>query len=61
MADYKNVTWNELTNLKPSEMKNKYKLTDRQLEQSVRKHLDGANVNERRQVYENVYNLKDKS
>jgi hypothetical protein len=49
------VTWNDLHNATQQELRKTYKLTDRQLENAVRKHLDGANANERREVYETVY------
>lgn len=57
----KGPTWNDLRNATPSELKKTYKMNDRQLEQGVRQHLQGADASERRQVYETVYNLKDKS
>lgn len=57
----KKIHWNDLMNATPSEIKKTYKMNDRQLENSVRHHLDGASVSERRQVYEKVYNLKNKS
>lgn len=54
------VTWNDLHNASQSELKKTYKLTDRQMEKAVRKHLDGANATERRQVYQQFYSRKDK-
>lgn len=53
------VTWNDIQNASQSELKKKYKLTDRQVEQHIRRHLDGANAKERRQVYEQFYSRKD--
>lgn len=50
-----NVTWNDLTNATQNELRSTYKLNDRQLENQVRRHLDGANATERRQIYELVY------
>ncbi|HEX4372204.1 MAG TPA: hypothetical protein VHZ50_02765 [Puia sp.] len=52
------VTWNDLNNATQSELKKTYKLSDRQMEQSVRHHLDGANAQERRQVYQKFYSRK---
>ena len=49
------VTWNDLKNATPSELKKTYKLNDRQLENQVRKHMDGANHAERRGLYETVW------
>jgi hypothetical protein len=53
--------WNDITNYHQEEVKKKYKLDARGLEQQLRKHLDGANATERRQVYETMYNNKQKS
>lgn len=49
------VTWNDLKNATQHELRSTYKLNDKQLENQVRHHLDGANAIERRQVYELVY------
>ena len=49
------VTWNDLKDAKPSELKKTYKLNDRQLENQVRKHMDGASPAERRGLYETVW------
>lgn len=51
----KKVTWSDLHSATHHELKKTYKLTDRQLEHAVRKHWDGANSQERRKLYENVY------
>lgn len=51
----KKVTWNDLHNATQHELRKTYKLNDRQLENAVRNHLDGANLNERRKLYETVY------
>lgn len=51
----KDITWNDITSATQSELKKSYKMNDRQLEQSLRKHLDGANHVERRQVYQELY------
>lgn len=52
------VTWNDLKNATPAELKKTYKLNDTQLEHQVRKHMDGANHTERRQLYETVWSNK---
>lgn len=52
------VTWNDLHNATPKELKSKYKLNDRQLEQQVRKHMDGANSSERRDLYRKVWDKR---
>lgn len=52
------VQWNDLSSATPAELKKTYKLNDRQLEQHIRKHMDGANTVERRKLYETVYNNK---
>jgi hypothetical protein len=52
------VTWNDLKNATPNELKKTYKLNDRQLENQVRHHMDGANNGERRKLYETVWSNK---
>jgi len=52
------VTWNDLHNATFKELKTKYKLNDRQLENQVRRHLDGANDKERRDIYKTVWDKK---
>jgi hypothetical protein len=54
------VTWNDLFSATFSDIKRVYKLNDRQLENSVRRHLDGANPQERRDLYKTVWDSKDK-
>jgi len=54
----KKVSYHDLMTASGSEIKKTYKLNDRQLEQAVRRHHDGANANERRAFYEQVYNKK---
>lgn len=49
------VTWNDLQDATQQEIKKTYKLNDRQLENQVRYHLDGANAKERRDLYEKFY------
>ncbi len=52
------VTWNDIETGSQSELKKTYKLNDRQIEQQFRKHLDGANTQERRQIYQQFYSRK---
>ena len=54
----KKVTWNDLHSATFKELKAKYKLNNTQLENQVRSHLDGANANERRELYKTVYDKK---
>lgn len=49
------VTWNDLHEAEPKELKKTYKLSDRQLEHQLRNHLDGAKQSERRDLYEVTY------
>jgi hypothetical protein len=51
----RNVTWNDLHNATHHELKKTYKLTDRQLENQIRRHWDGSNQIEKRKLYETVY------
>ncbi len=51
----KEITWNDIQNGTLPELKKTYKMNDRQIEQSLRKHLDGANVQDRRDLYEKLY------
>jgi len=61
MKDTKKISYYELQNLHSSELKKKYKINDRQLEQSMRNHLDGASVKDRTQFYKEVWDSKHKS
>lgn len=55
-------TWNDLHEATSADLRRVYKLNDRQLEQAVRKHMDGStNASERRDFYEKIYNTKRKS
>ncbi|HWW39320.1 hypothetical protein [Pedobacter sp.] len=55
----KKVTWNDLHNATFKELKKTYKLSDRQLENAVRGHMDGANTQERRDLYKTVWDKKE--
>jgi len=50
----KKVTWNDLHEATQHEIRKTYKLNDRQFEQQIRTHMDGANAQERRQLYQTV-------
>lgn len=54
----KKVTWNDLYNATAQELKNHYRLNDRQLENQVRKHMDGADAKERRELYQVVWDKR---
>ena len=50
------VTWNDLFEGHQNELKKTYKLTDRQFEQQVRRHMNGIKTDsERKNFYEKVY------
>jgi hypothetical protein len=55
MVNKQKITWNDLHSATQQELKKTYKLNDRQLENQVRGHLDGANAKERRNLYQAVY------
>ena len=54
------ITWNDMHSATFKELKKTYKMTDRQIEMGVRKHLDGASTAERNKMYETVYSNKGK-
>jgi hypothetical protein len=49
------VTWGDLHNANFKELKKTYKLNDMQLENQVRRHMDGANAKDRRELYSTVW------
>ena len=49
------VTWNDIHEATPKELQKTYKLSGKQLEHQVRRHLDGAVQSERRKLYETLY------
>lgn len=55
-----NPTYNDIMNGHQKDIKRVYKLTDSQMEQAVRKQMDGANHTERREFYQKVYSNKGK-
>lgn len=54
----KKISWSDLHNASHQELKKTYKLNDRQLENQVRRHLDGANAQEREKLYKTVWDKK---
>lgn len=54
----KKVTWQDIHEATFKELKKTYKLNDMQLENAVRKHMDGANPAERRDLYKTVWDKK---
>ncbi len=54
----KKITWGDIQEAPIKELKRIYKLNDMQLEQQVRTHMDGANPQERRDLYKKVWNKK---
>lgn len=52
------VTWNDLHQAYPKELMKTYKLNERQLQQQLTKHLDGATQKDRYKLYEDVYNKR---
>ena len=56
----KGPTYNDIFNESPKELKKFYRLSERQLEQNVRKHLDGASQIQMRGLYEKIYDNKGK-
>lgn len=52
------LKWNDMFNLTHKEIKKKYKLDDRGLENQVRRHLDGSSTQEKREIYEKVWDHK---
>lgn len=49
------VSWNDLHSATQQELRKTYKLNDRQLENQIRNHLDGADAKDRRDLYQVVY------
>jgi hypothetical protein len=56
----KKVTWNDMHEATQKDLKKTYKLDSRGLENQVRRHLDGANATERRQVYQQLFSRRDR-
>lgn len=56
----KGPTWGDLNNAPASDIKRVYKLSDKQLEMGVRRHLDGATSEQRSDVYKKVWTPEHK-
>lgn len=56
----KGPTYNDVIQESATDLKRFYKLSERQLEQNVRKHLYGANRSEMNKMYEKIYDNKGK-
>jgi hypothetical protein len=56
----KGPTYNDVINESATELKKFYRLSERQLEQNVRKHLYGAGQREMTKMYEKIYDNKGK-
>ena len=56
----KKPTYQDIINEAPKELKKFYRLSERQLEQNVRKHLHGAGQSEMNQMYHKIYDVKGK-
>lgn len=56
----KKVTWSDLQNGTYKDLQKTYKMTTRDLENGVRRHLDGATAEERRKVYQKVWTPEEK-
>lgn len=54
----KKVTWNDLHESDPNDVKKHYKLGVRELEQQVRSHLDGADRREMETIYRKFYDRR---
>lgn len=53
-------TYHDLFNASIPDLKRVYKLNDKQVEQTVRKHLDGASQTEMRGIYGKIWDHKGK-
>lgn len=52
------ITYYNLLTEPVADLKKFYKATDRQIEKQVRRHMDGANAQERRGLYEAVFSKR---
>jgi len=52
------ITWNDLHSATHNELKKTYKLNDTQLELQVRRHMDGATMEQRKDLYKTVWSKK---
>jgi hypothetical protein len=49
------ITWNNLHEASPTELMKTYKISQAQLEMAHRRHLDGANQQQRRDEYDQLW------
>jgi hypothetical protein len=54
------MSWYDIQVLNHNELKKKYKTDDNGLEKGIRPHMDGANAQERRDLYKTVWDKKEK-
>lgn len=51
----KNLSFYELTKYRPSELKSKYRMNEKQFEQQVQRHCADAPKGQMQEFYKNVY------
>lgn len=51
----KKVSWNDFHEATAKDLMTSYKLSERQLQQQLHRHLDGATHSDRQQIYKDVY------
>lgn len=56
----RDITWNDVQEAHQDDLKRIYRKSPRELEQSIRRHLDGASPEERRQAYETLYGKRER-
>jgi len=54
----KKVTWNDLQSAKASDLMKHYKISERELQQHLHRHLGDAPLKEKEKVYADVYNKR---
>ena len=54
----KKITWTDIQSTTKQELKQMYNMTDRQVEQTIRKNMDGAGYFDIEKVYKDFYNRK---
>jgi len=52
------ITWNDIQSTTKQELKQMYGLSDRQVEQTIRKNMPGARHPDYEKVYKDFYNRK---
>ena len=58
MDKEKKITWNDLHNATPQELKKHYGLTERQLEKGVRRHLYSGTQQQMTKFFQKFYGRK---